>query len=102
MHILLQLDLPQTREFFAAFFDLRYAEWSGFLSSRLTLAELVAFGLSLFARSTNEARLSLVLKGLTGLPELVATLVGVGRIEAAIAGPVAAAKAADLDSHSGA
>ena len=58
----LQLDLAQTREFFTAFFDLQYREWAGFLSSRLTFAELFAFGLSLFAKSSNAARLSLMSK----------------------------------------
>ena len=77
MHILLQLDLLETREFFTAFFDLKYVEWSGFLSSRLTFVELFRFGLSLFTKSSADARVSLMAKGLTGFPEFVLALVAV-------------------------
>ena len=48
MEVLLKLDLPQTRDFFSAFFALSDFHWKGFLSSRLSLPELIVFGLSLF------------------------------------------------------
>ena len=41
--------------------------WQGFLSARLSFLELIGFGLSLFAKSSNEARLNLLVKGLPGL-----------------------------------
>lgn len=67
MEVLLKLDLEETREFFAAFFALSDYHWHGFLSSRLTFTELIGFGLSLFAKSSNSARLNLLQKGLPGL-----------------------------------
>eukprot|EP00890_Picochlorum_soloecismus_P003143 jgi/Picsp_1/382/NSC_00380-R1_lycopene beta cyclase len=67
MEVLLKLDLAETREFFAAFFSLSDFHWQGFLSSRLSFVELIGFGLSLFAHSSNEARLNLLQKGLPGL-----------------------------------
>lgn len=58
--VLLKLDLAETREFFAAFFALSDFHWHGFLSSRLSFLELIAFGLSLFAKSSNAARINLL------------------------------------------
>lgn len=67
MDVLLKLDLAQTRQFFNAFFDLSAFHWQGFLSSRLDFSELILFGLSLFTKSSNEARLMLLSKGAPGL-----------------------------------
>ena len=67
MDVLLKLDLEETRQFFAAFFALSDRHWQGFLSARLSFLELIGFGLSLFAKSSNEARANLLLKGLPGL-----------------------------------
>lgn len=46
----------------------------GFLSARLSFLELIGFGLSLFAKSSNEARLNLLVKGLPGLMGMLAGL----------------------------
>ena len=46
----------------------------GFLSARLSFLELIGFGLSLFAKSSNEARLNLLVKGLPGLIGMLAGL----------------------------
>lgn len=67
MDILLKLDLKETRQFFAAFFGLSDFHWQGFLSSRLSFPQLMAFGLALFANSSNQARANLVFKGTPGL-----------------------------------
>ncbi|KAL3569010.1 hypothetical protein D5086_028900, partial [Populus alba] len=56
MDVLLKLDLPATRRFFDAFFNLEPRYWHGFLSSRLFLPELVLFGLSLFSHASNPSR----------------------------------------------
>ncbi|CAD7702617.1 unnamed protein product [Ostreobium quekettii] len=74
MEVTLQLDLQQTREFFGAFFSLSEFHWHGFLSARLSFSELLVFGLSLFANSTNEARINLLQKGAPGLAVLLANL----------------------------
>ena len=74
MEVLLKLDLEETREFFAAFFALSDFHWQGFLSSRLSFVELVGFGLSLFAKSSNSARINLLKKGLPGLVTTLARL----------------------------
>ncbi|KAK9828833.1 hypothetical protein WJX72_002308 [[Myrmecia] bisecta] len=67
MDVLLKLDLQETRDFFTAFFSLNDYNWRGFLSTRLSFAELIAFGLSLFAKSSNATRANLLVKGLPGL-----------------------------------
>lgn len=67
MDVLLKLDLKETRQFFAAFFGLSDFHWQGFLSSRLSFPQLMAFGLALFANSSNQARANLVFKGTPGL-----------------------------------
>jgi lycopene beta-cyclase len=76
MDVLLRLNLAETRQFFAAFFSLSDFHWQGFLSSRLSFGELIVFGLSLFAKSTNAARADLLVKG---VPGLAAMLVGLAR-----------------------
>ena len=48
MDILLSLNATQTREFFDAFFKLSDFEWQGYLSSRLTFAQLIPFGINVF------------------------------------------------------
>lgn len=75
MDVLLKLDLAETRQFFAAFFSLSDRHWQGFLSSRLSFLELIGFGLSLFAKSSNAARANLLGKGLPGLVVMLARLV---------------------------
>jgi lycopene beta-cyclase len=74
MEVLLKLDLQETRQFFAAFFALSEFHWHGFLSSRLSFTELIGFGLSLFAKSSNAARADLLQKGLPGLVVMLARL----------------------------
>eukprot|EP00798_Chlamydomonas_sp_ICE-L_P023576 gene23576-9101_t len=64
MDILLSLNLAQTRQFFSAFFSLSDFHWHGFLSARLTLLELIGFGLVLFVKSSNDVRLYLLKLGL--------------------------------------
>lgn len=76
MDVLLKLDLKETRQFFAAFFALSDFHWQGFLSARLSFLELIGFGLSLFAKSSNEARLDLLVKGLPGLIVMLLGLTG--------------------------
>ncbi|WIA14534.1 hypothetical protein OEZ85_003051 [Tetradesmus obliquus] len=67
MDVLLKLNLQETRSFFNAFFSLSAFHWHGFLSARLGFMQLIAFGLSLFANSSNQARADLLVKGLPGL-----------------------------------
>ena len=74
MEVLLRLDLEETREFFSAFFALSDFHWHGFLSSRLSFLELIGFGLSLFVKSSNAARLDLLQKGLPGLVRMLGRL----------------------------
>lgn len=76
MDVLLKLDLQETRQFFTAFFSLSDYHWHGFLSARLSFAELIAFGWSLFVNSSTEARLSLLGKGLPGLVVMLGQLAG--------------------------
>lgn len=74
MEVLLKLDLGETRQFFSAFFALSDHHWHGFLSSRLSFLQLIGFGLSLFAKSSNAARINLLQKGLPGLLVMLAQL----------------------------
>ncbi|KAG2488086.1 hypothetical protein HYH03_013389 [Edaphochlamys debaryana] len=67
MDVLLTLNLFEMRQFFAAFFSLSDFHWHGFLSTRLNFQQLIAFGLSLFSKASNEARFNLVRKGIPGL-----------------------------------
>lgn len=62
METLLRLDLNGTRRFFDAFFDLEPCYWQGFLSSRLTLKELVWLSVSLFGHASNPSRFDIVTK----------------------------------------
>ncbi|KAJ6992265.1 hypothetical protein D5086_012125 [Populus alba] len=75
MDILLKLDLPATRRFFEAFFDLEPHYWHGFLSSRLFLPELVLFGLSLFSHASNTSRLEIMAKGTLPLVNMANNLI---------------------------
>ncbi|KAH9649053.1 Lycopene beta cyclase [Citrus sinensis] len=75
MDILLKLDLPATRRFFDAFFDLEPRYWHGFLSSRLFLPELLVFGLSLFSHASNTSRLEIMAKGTLPLVNMINNLV---------------------------
>lgn len=70
MEVLLKLDLARTREFFSAFFALSDFHWRGFLSSQLDFVQLFVFGLSLFAKSSNQVRLDLIQAGFPLLPAL--------------------------------
>ncbi|CAN4106643.1 unnamed protein product [Withania somnifera] len=74
MDILLKLDLPATRRFFDAFFDLEPRYWHGFLSSRLFLPELLVFGLSLFSHASNTSRLEIMTKGTLPLVNMISNL----------------------------
>ncbi|PKA65064.1 Lycopene beta cyclase, chloroplastic/chromoplastic [Apostasia shenzhenica] len=74
MDLLLRLDLEGTRRFFDAFFELEPAYWHGFLSSRLFLPELVAFGFSLFGRASNACRLEIMVKGTMPLLNMIGNL----------------------------
>lgn len=74
MEVLLKLDLAETRDFFSAFFALSDYHWQGFLSSRLSFLQLIAFGLSLFVKSSNAARANLLQKGLPGLAVMLVRL----------------------------
>eukprot|EP00899_Mesostigma_viride_P022219 jgi/Mesvir1/3181/Mv16339-RA.1 len=67
MSVLIKLDLAGIREFFSGFFRLSDYHWMGFLSYQLSLQELITFSLTFFARGSNAARESLVLKGFPGL-----------------------------------
>ncbi|QCD97026.1 lycopene beta cyclase, chloroplastic [Vigna unguiculata] len=75
MDILLKLDLPATRRFFDAFFDLEPHYWHGFLSSRLFLPELLFFGLSLFSYASNTSRIEIMAKGTLPLVNMINNLV---------------------------
>ncbi|KAJ7976663.1 Lycopene beta-cyclase [Quillaja saponaria] len=75
MDILLKLDLPGTRRFFDAFFDLEPHYWHGFLSSRLFLPELLFFGLSLFSHASNRSRFEIMAKGTLPLVNMINNLV---------------------------
>lgn len=46
----------------------------GFLSAQLSFPQLIAFGLALFAKSTNATRLNLLVKGLPGLVVMLGRL----------------------------
>ena len=74
METLLKLDLNGTRRFFDAFFDLEPHQWQGFLSSRLSLQELVVLSLSLFGRASNMSRLDIVTKCPVPLAKMVGNL----------------------------
>ncbi|GIL80240.1 hypothetical protein Vretimale_17433 [Volvox reticuliferus] len=75
MDVLLSLDLLQIREFFRAFFSLSSFHWHGFLSTRLSFPQLIVFGLSLFYKSSNAARSSLLVRGVPGVFSMLIELV---------------------------
>ncbi|KAG6433110.1 hypothetical protein SASPL_104717 [Salvia splendens] len=62
METLLKLDLNGTRSFFDAFFELDPHLWHGFLSSRLSLGELITLGLSLFGHASAPTKLDMLTK----------------------------------------
>lgn len=79
MEVILKLDLTQTRQFFSAFFALSDFHWRGFLSSRLSFGELIAFGLSLFKHACNDARVNLVAAGTPLFPKMLAEIASAQR-----------------------
>ncbi|XP_020111069.1 capsanthin/capsorubin synthase, chromoplastic-like [Ananas comosus] len=62
MEMLLRLDLKGTRSFFDAFFDLDNYCWEGFLSSRLSLRELLLLSLYLFGNASSKCKWDIVSK----------------------------------------
>ncbi|KAG0459634.1 hypothetical protein HPP92_022762 [Vanilla planifolia] len=62
METLLGLDLPGTRSFFDAFFDLDPEYWHGFLSSRLSIRDLGALSLAFFARASSRSKIDVITK----------------------------------------
>ena len=62
METLLKVDLNGNRSFFDAFFNLKPYYWQGFLSSRLTLNELLWLSISLFGHASNPSRFDIVTK----------------------------------------
>lgn len=60
LEALLQFDLRQTQDFFAAFFQLPRPEWSGYLSGTLATPALLTTMLHLFGRAPMAVRLSLL------------------------------------------
>lgn len=74
MDVLLSLNVYQTREFFEAFFTLSDFNWHGFLSTRLTLPQLIGFGLALFANASNSAKGNLLVQGAPGLIKMLIEL----------------------------
>lgn len=79
METLLQLDLDGTRRFFDAFFELDPHYWHGFLSSRLSLGELLTSGFALFRLSSNRSKLDMLMK----CPVPMARMMGNMAVEAA-------------------
>ncbi|XP_071710883.1 capsanthin/capsorubin synthase, chromoplastic-like [Rutidosis leptorrhynchoides] len=75
METLLKLDLKGTRSFFDAFFDLNPKYWHGFLSSRLSLKELVMLCISLFVHSSSSTKLDIVTKCPAPLVKMMGNLV---------------------------
>jgi capsanthin/capsorubin synthase len=72
METLLKLDLNETRQFFDAFFELEPYYMQGFLSSSLTLNDIVWLSMSLFAHASNSSRFAIARK----CPELLAKMMG--------------------------
>lgn len=62
METLLRMDLDGTRAFFDAFFDLNPYHWHGFLSSRLSLAELLSLSFELFGRASSRSKMDVITK----------------------------------------
>ncbi|KAG6778163.1 hypothetical protein POTOM_018015 [Populus tomentosa] len=78
METLPKLDLKGTMRFFDAFFDLDPYYWQGFLSSSLSLGELLLLSFSLFRNASNPSRLDIV----TQCPVPLARMVGNLALEA--------------------
>ncbi|KAK7272235.1 hypothetical protein RJT34_28713 [Clitoria ternatea] len=74
METLLKLDLDGTRRFFDAFFNLKPYYWQGFLSSRLTLNELLWLSISLFGYASNPSRFDIVTKCPVPLAKMMANI----------------------------
>ncbi|KAJ6365532.1 hypothetical protein OIU76_030334 [Salix suchowensis] len=74
METLLKLDLNGSRMFFDAFFDLDPYYWQGFLSSRLSLGELLLLSFSLFCNASNPSRFDIVTKCPVPLARMVGNL----------------------------
>jgi capsanthin/capsorubin synthase len=74
METLLKLDLKGTRRFFDAFFDLDPYYWQGFLSSSLSLGELLLLSFSLFRNASNPSRFDIVTKCPVPLARMVGNL----------------------------
>ncbi|XP_038903701.1 capsanthin/capsorubin synthase, chromoplastic-like isoform X2 [Benincasa hispida] len=62
METLVRLDLDGMRRFFDAFFDLEPFYWEGFLSSRLSLWELVMLSLSLYGHASLMSKVDILTK----------------------------------------
>ncbi|CAA0825241.1 Lycopene beta cyclase- chloroplastic [Striga hermonthica] len=60
MEIMLRLDLEKTRRFVESFFEVEPRYWQGFLSGRLSLGELITFGLSSFGKASARGKLDIV------------------------------------------
>ncbi|KAL3615830.1 hypothetical protein CASFOL_040124 [Castilleja foliolosa] len=75
METLLKLDLNGMRRFFDAFFELDPHYWQGFLSSRLTVGELLGLGLHQFGKGSTRAKLDMMTKCPAPLIKLMGNLV---------------------------
>lgn len=78
MDILLRLGIDSTRSFFAAFFKTSTYNWQGFLSYRLTLVELMGFGIEFFAVGDWRMRRFTTVSALPGLVTLIQKLLTSG------------------------
>jgi lycopene cyclase-like protein len=79
MEALLRLDAPDTRAFFAAFFELPEADWRGYLGDRLPAAELAGVMARFFARAPRRVRGRLASAALgAGGVRLARSLAGAG------------------------
>ncbi|XP_058773682.1 capsanthin/capsorubin synthase, chromoplastic-like [Vicia villosa] len=72
METLLKLDLNETRDFFDAFFELKPNYLQGYLSSSLSLNDIVWLSMSLFAHASNRSRYAIATK----CPKLLAKMIG--------------------------
>lgn len=60
LELILQLDVPQTRDFFNAFFKLPDRLWRGFLASELSSLDLLLFAFTTFTVASNALRFQLI------------------------------------------
>jgi lycopene beta-cyclase len=73
--VLLDMNLNEIQEFFAAFFKLRDEAWKNFLSFRqLSGQERLAFGLGVFLKTTNKVRFKLIRKALQNWRPLIRSI----------------------------